>query len=194
MNPNLEEIMAALLVALGLSFIIERILQVLKTIFDRFLCAGDVMSASEGQSAKEVIDKLESAHKQDEQDTQAEHLEEVKARLKYQSEELSKDEKSKLEKEVEDLERLSIDTSKVEQDKKFSEATVFVENAKPGDRVKILRTFWLQILGAFSGVLVCYFSHFGIFVALFGKEVIPLELDYILTGIFIRPAKCHRQK
>lgn len=185
MNPNLEEIMAALLVALGLSFIIERILQVLKTIFDRFLCAGDVMSASEGQSAKEVIDKLESAHKQDEQDTQAEHLEEVKARLKYQSEELSKDEKSKLEKEVEDLERLNIDTSKVEQDKKFSEATVFVENAKPGDRVKILRTFWLQILGAFSGVLVCYFSHFGIFVALFGKEVIPLELDYILTGIFI---------
>jgi hypothetical protein len=185
MNPNLEEIMAALLVALGLSFIIERILQVLKTIFDRFLFAGDLLSVSEGQSAKEVIDKLEDAHKQDEQDAQAEHLEELKAKLKYHCNELSRDEKSKLEKEVEDLERLSIDTSKVEQDKRFSEATVFVENAKPGDRAKILRTFWLQILGTFSGVLVCYFSHFGILGALLGRYVMQPQLDYLLTGILI---------
>jgi len=185
MNLNLEQIMAPLLVALGLSFIIERILQVLKTIFDRFLCAGDLLSTSEGQSAKEVIDKLEDAHRQDEQDAQAEHLEELKAKLKYHSDELSKDEKSKLEKELEDLERLSIDTSKVEQDKRFSEATVFVENAKPGDRAKILRTFWLQILGAFSGVLVCYFSHFGILGALLGRYVIQPQLDYLLTGILI---------
>jgi uncharacterized membrane protein YuzA (DUF378 family) len=185
MNPNYEQILVTLSVALGLSFLIERILQVIKTLFDRFLFAGEMLSGSESPSAKEVIDTLEHRHQQDEQDTQAEYLEEIKAKLKYRGAELSEDERIKLEEEVKSLERRGIDTSKVEQNKRFSEATVYVEPAKPGDRVKILRTFWLQILGTFSGVLVCYFSHLGILAALFGEDVIPLRLDYILTGILI---------
>lgn len=185
MKPNYEQILITLSVALGLSFIIERILQFLKTLFDRFLFAGDMLSSAESPSAKEAIDKLERRHQQDDQDTQAEYLEESKAKLKYHKEELSKDESLKLEQEIKGLERSVVDTSKAEQNKRFTEATVFLELTKPGDRIQILRTFWFQVLGTFSGILVCYFSHFGILLALFGEKLFPLELDYILTGILI---------
>ena len=126
MKPNYEQILITLSVALGLSFIIERILQFLKTLFDRFLFAGDMLSSAESPSAKEAIDKLERRHQQDDQDTQAEYLEESKAKLKYHKEELSKDESLKLEQEIKGLERSVVDTSKAEQNKRFTEATVFL--------------------------------------------------------------------
>ena len=54
-------------------------------------------------------------------------------------------------------------TDWAEYDERFSEATVLIDTIAPRDPEKTAREFWLQIIGTLSGVIICYFSKFGIY-------------------------------
>lgn len=103
---------------------------------------------------------------------------------------LPKKEKSNLEKKQANLQtwlndKNGLKTEWAEYDEEFSEATVFIDPIGPRDEEKTARVFWLQIIGTLSGVVICYFSKFGIFDYLLQEAQISGAADWILTGVLI---------
>lgn len=72
-----------------------------------------------------------------------------------------------------------------ELEENYPEAQFVLEPIEPRPAVETAQAFWLQTLGAFAGIALCHFTHFGLFngIGVFG-EVSPVS-DAILTGILI---------
>ncbi|MEZ4702001.1 MAG: N-acetylmuramoyl-L-alanine amidase [Rhodothermales bacterium] len=73
----------------------------------------------------------------------------------------------------------------LELEENYPEALFVLEPIPPRPPVETAQAFWLQSIGAFAGVAVCYFSHFGLFqgIGIFG-DIAPVT-DAILSGILI---------
>ncbi len=183
--PNFETTMLLLSVALGLSFGVERLLEGLDGIIKRVLLSEDSPFAKQAPAPEQVIEALRERADAEAETQAAEELEEAKAKLEFESDQLSDREKTQLEQRAAELEAEGMDTTKTEQNKRFSEATVFVEKAKPKDPERSARVFWLQMVGTFTGVVICFISDFGLFSALGVFAGAPPSLDYALTGILI---------
>lgn len=183
--PNFETTMLLLSVALGLSFGVERLLEGLDGIIKRVLLNEDSPFAEKAPPPEQVIEDLRKRADAEAKTQAAEELEEAKAQLEFEADRLSDREKTQLENRAVALEAEGLDTSRTEQDKRFSEATVFVEKAKPKNAERSARVFWLQIVGTFAGVVICFMSNFGLFSALGVFASAPPSLDYALTGILI---------
>jgi N-acetylmuramoyl-L-alanine amidase len=72
-----------------------------------------------------------------------------------------------------------------ELEENYPEAQFVLEPLEPRPAVETAQTFWLQALGAFAGIALCHFTHFGLFngIGVFG-DVSPVA-DAIMTGILI---------
>ena len=186
MQHDYQQILVVLSTALGLSFTIERFLEVLKKIFDKVLFRIEALTPRPSFQAEHVVDTIENQHKKDVNDSLAEELHELQRSLSDDKEDLTPAQKARIRARIREIEKTDVETSKTEQEEKYSQNTVFVDTIPPPDRMKIMRTFWLQILGTFAGVIVCAVSHFGLFSKLAGNfSNIPMPLDYIFTGILI---------
>lgn len=183
--PDFQTTMLLLSVALGLSFVVERLLEGLDGIIKRVLLSETSPFAEAAPPPEEVIEGLKERVNAEAETQAAEELEEVKAKLQFEAEGLSDREKAELGERAAALEAEGVDTSKAEQNKRFSEATVFVERAKPKNPERSARVFWLQMVGTFTGVVVCFVSNFGLFSALGVFVDAPPSLDYALTGVLI---------
>ncbi len=71
-----------------------------------------------------------------------------------------------------------------EYDEKYSQATVLIDPIIPRKPEKTAREFWLQIIGTVTGVLICYFSKFGIFDYILEVNI-AAKMDWVLTGVLI---------
>lgn len=250
MNPPLldfKTIMLLLSAALGLSFIVERILEALNGILNKVLLSDKSPFAEKAPPMEVILQEKEIQKISNILEERVEELEEIRVQLgngasleSFNSTQdrpsrkdrgLTNKKRKELEKRLHDLEieviswrnklsqkiraqledkthKLSslkrielnkkleelqaeekngkIDTSKLELEERFSEATIIIDPVTAMDPEKTARIFWLQIIGTFSGVLICYFSKFGIFHQLFGIFSEPnLQPDWILTGILI---------
>ncbi len=183
--PDFQTTMLLLSVALGLSFVVERFLEGLDGIIKRVLLSEGSPFADTAPPPEKVIEDLRERADAEAETQAVEELEETKAKLQFEADGLSDREKTKLAKRAAELETKGLDTSKTEQNKRFSEATVFVEKAKPKNAERTALVFWLQMVGTFTGVVVCFVSNFGLFGALGVFADAPSSLDYALTGILI---------
>ncbi|MCR4440260.1 MAG: N-acetylmuramoyl-L-alanine amidase [bacterium] len=186
MEHDYQQILVALTAALGLAFTIERVLQVVKTLFDKVLFHAQELAPQATEAPERLIAAMQARHERDALDLQVEELEEIRAKLSREGETLPKALRGSLSARLAELEKLHLDTSKTELEEKCPEGTALVDEMPAPDRLKVLRTFWMQILGAFAGVVVCSAAHFGLLARLMGARAgIPLRLDWVLTGVLI---------
>jgi hypothetical protein len=224
---DIKTIVLLLSAALGMSLVVERVLEGLNGLLNKILLTDRSPFAAKAPPIEVIQRELEGKKLKDILEQKTEELEETRVQLKT----FSGQEKAALEKKAKDLEKETlfwrnklaeqirsqledkksklsslkkmelkqrleelqangkngeIDTSKLEFDEQFSEATVFVDPIPARDPEKTARVFWLQIIGTFAGVLICYFSKFGIFHQLLGVfSASDLRPDWILTGILI---------
>lgn len=186
MEHDFQQILVALTAALGLAFTIERLLQVVKTLFDKVLFRAHELAPQPSNTAEQVVAALQERHAREAHDAQVEELEELRATLRREGEGLSGEVKASLAARLDELEKLPLDASKAELEERCPAGTALVEGMPPPDGVKVLRTFWLQMLGSFAGVVACSIAHFGLLAKLTGGAAgIPMRLDWVLTGILI---------
>ncbi len=186
MDHDYQQILVALTAAMGLAFTIERVLQLVKTLFDKVLFHAEELTPQSSGVPERLVEELSARHERDARELQAEELEALRARLAREGNALSPEERAVLAARLRELEGLRPDTSKTELEEAIPEGTALVEAMPPPDRLKVLRTFWLQMVGAFSGVVVCSVTHFGLLAKLTGgASGVPLRLDWVFTGILI---------
>ena len=186
MTHDYQQILVVLTAALGLSAIIERILQMLKKFFDAMFSRAEALEPPKPAQTQKVVEEVRERHKQGQKDALAEELASLQVKLKNDGKNLSAAQKAKIRKRIRELEKQNVNTDRAEVDEKFDESIAFVEPIKLGDRVRAQRAFWLQIIGAFSGVVVCSIAHLGILKKLAGDMIsISAQMDYLLSGILI---------
>ena len=68
---------------------------------------------------------------------------------------------------------------------RYPPITVLLEPAPPPDAEKTAQVFWLQIIGTFGGIVLCFIAEFGLFDALGVFQGVRPAIDYTLTGVLI---------
>ena len=63
--------------------------------------------------------------------------------------------------------------------------TVLLDPVSPPNAEKTAQAFWLQLIGAFAGIVVCFVADFGLFEALQVFQEVPPSIDHVLTGVLI---------
>lgn len=219
MNIDIETLLLLLSAVLGLSLIVERILQGVKWLVGQMLFHEDSLLEEKEEPVESLIGEMTFRKVNDKLDDILEEIEEQKIKLqdavhdekgKIQDKVSSLEEQAaefvkkyndlfknqiifnrKQKKEIEDKQKYlegrfrgsTVDPSWGEYDEKYYQPTVLVDKMDLPDPEKTARLFWLQIIGALSGIIICHFSEFGIFHH-FLEKVSP-QLDWILTGILI---------
>jgi len=63
--------------------------------------------------------------------------------------------------------------------------TVLLDPVAPPNAEKTAQAFWLQLIGTFAGIVVCFVADFGLFEALEVFQGVPPAIDHLLTGVLI---------
>lgn len=63
--------------------------------------------------------------------------------------------------------------------------TVLLEPARPRDAEETVQALWLQMIGTFAGIVVCFVADFGLFDALGVFQGVRPAIDHTLTGVLI---------
>ena len=182
----LQPLLAVLTVALGLSFTVERVLEFINRLLNRFFFRGDAPYSKARVTVEQQIDHLVARVSADHQDRVAEELAETQNRLARESDTLSPIEKAELEMRL--SRTRTIDTTKLEQKENFSEAMILVDPATQRPYEETHRTFWMQTFGMLIGVGLCFYAGLGIFKKLFElNSPLPMldRIDQLFTGILI---------
>ncbi len=182
----LQPLLAVLTVALGLSFTVERALQFVNRLLNHFFFRGDAPYSKARVTVEQQVDHLVARVTADHQDRAAEELAETQSRLEREGDSLSPLEKAELEMRL--SRTRTIDTTKLEQTEKFSEAMILVEPATQRPYEETHRTFWMQTFGLFIGVGMCFYAELGVFKKLFEFNFpLPMldRLDQFFSGILI---------
>jgi hypothetical protein len=182
----LKPLLAILTLALGLSLTVERVLEFVNRVLNRFFFRGETPDRKARVSVEQQVDGLVARVVEDHQNRVAEELAETQTRLEREKDSLSPLEKAEM------AMRLSrartLDATKLEQAENFSEATMLVEPATPIPYEETSRKFWMQAFGTLMGIGLCFYSELGIFSKLFQYNF-PLNLldriDQLFSGILI---------
>ncbi|MGH7493423.1 MAG: peptidoglycan recognition protein family protein [bacterium] len=182
----LKPLLAVLTVALGLSLTVERVLEFVNRLLNRFFFRGDAPAAKERVSVEQQVDRLVARVEADHLDRAAEDLAETQDRLAREGDALTPLEKAEVEMRL--SRARTIDSVKLEQAENFSEATILVEPATPIPYEETNRKFWMQTFGTFIGIGLCFYADLGIFKQLFqyNSELAVLDrIDQLFSGILI---------
>jgi len=182
----LKPLLAVLTVALGLSFTVERVLQIVNRLLNYFFFRGDAPDAKARLTVEQQVSNLITRVQEDDQDRAAEEAAETQSRLSREGGALSSLEKAELEMRL--SRTRTIDARNLEQAENFSEATILVDPATARPHEETLRAFWMQIFGMLIGVGLCFYAELGIFKQLFQYNF-PLgvfdRIDQLFSGILI---------
>ncbi|MDZ7413527.1 MAG: hypothetical protein ONB15_08350, partial [candidate division KSB1 bacterium] len=96
MEHDYQQILVALTAALGLAFAIERVLQVVKTLFDKVLFHAQELTPQRSAVPERLLNELISRHQQEDGSLLAEELEATRARLAREGEALPRKEREAL--------------------------------------------------------------------------------------------------
>ena len=182
----LKPLLAVLTVALGLSLTVERALEFVNRLLNRFFFRSEAPAAKEQVSVEQQVDRLVARVTADHQDRAAEELAEAEDRLAREGDALTPVEKA--EAEIRLARARTMDSTKLEQAENFSEATILVEPATPIPYEETNRKFWMQTFGTFLGIGLCFYADLGIFKQLFQyNSTLPVldRIDQLFSGILI---------
>jgi len=219
MDIDIETLLLLLSAILGLSLVVERILEGVKSLIRRMLMRQDSSMEEKENPVESMIGEMAFKKVNNKLDDLLEEIEETQVKLKQagnqqmekyrekvhsleeQAAELIKRYNDRFKEQVffdrkqsKDIKRKKqylearlkdgrIDKSWGEFDEKFYQPTVIVDQLGSPDAEQTARIFWLQIIGAVGGILICHFSELGIFMYL--VDGVSPQLDWILTGILI---------
>jgi len=182
-----DSILVPLTAALGLSLIVERILEIVKNILQRLLGSRQGRALPDLKDADAIIGQLQNKYQLGstaqslEEEVQKVAAERLKLKSQYQKEKDAGKKKELYEK-----------LQALEQDKEWDERVpawrVFVEAASDPDDGTTLRVFIIQLLGFAVGILLAHFSGvqlFNSFLNSLGQSTMPAWLDYLFTGLLI---------
>ena len=219
MGIDIKTLLLLLSAILGLSLVVERILEGIKTLIRRMLMREDSTLEEKEKPVESLIGELAFKKINDKLDDLLEEIEEN--RIKWKDADTGQ--RQIIQKKINDLEEEAtelirkyndhfeeklifdrkqkkdilrkkkyldrrvkdgkIDASWGEFDEKFYQPTVIVDHLEAPDAEQRARVFWLQIIGAVSGIIICHFSELGIFK--YFVDGVSHQLDWILTGILI---------
>lgn len=175
---SFNSVILPLSAALGISLVVERILEFFKNFMEPLIGTRETRKIPELSETDEKIKDLERLHKEN------------NAVLKAEKE--AKDLKDQLEKESDPLKKKEIKDKLVELEKEgeweesFPNNTVLVVDATDPDDGTTLRAFVIQLLGFALGILLARMANVQLFNAFLGKlNAIPQWFDYVLTGLLI---------
>ena len=189
---NYDTIFVPLAAALGLSVTLERILEIAKNIMHRLIGNQRGKRIPSDEEFERELAELENAYRREKRAREIEEL--IKKQEKERKkilEQLRKERKEKnpdvkkirsFKKQLEELE------TDVEVDEYFPHDTVLVEPARDQDDGKTMKRFLLQMFGFAAGIIGAHYSGielFNSFLKALGQPVMPVNLDYLLTGLLI---------
>ena len=182
-----DSILIPLTAVLGLSLIVERILEIVKNILQRLLGSRQGRALPDLKDADAIIGQLQnkyqlgSAAQSAEEQAQKVAAERLKLKTQYEKEKDAGEKKELYEK-----------LQALEQDKEWDERVpvwrVFVEAASDPDDGTTLRVFIIQLLGFAVGIILAHFSGvqlFNSFLNSLGQNTMPAWLDFLFTGLLI---------
>ena len=183
-----DTILVPLSAALGLSLIVERVLELTKNILERLVRGADTPVIPDESEPDAKIAHLEKMHQRaarsEKVEKEAEAASQERKELVDELEKTQDPQKRKeLRKQLQSLEQDG------EWDEKITGAEVLVHPATDPDDGWTMRTFILQILGFAVGIGVVHFSGLQLFnsflSALQSPVTIPVSIDYLFTGLLI---------
>lgn len=187
-----KTIFVPLSAVLGLSLIIERVLELSKNLLERVISQKTGRKIPQDKEYEKALLNLDEAYKRDKLARQ------VEKKLKQQAKDRQKlitelnQEKKKDKPDIKKIKLLKQQLLELEQDGEWDEdvpgATVLVEPAKDPDDGSTMRAFILQLIGFAAGIIAAHVSGirlFSIFLDQLSDLTISKELDFILTGLLI---------
>jgi len=205
-----KDVIGPLTAVLGLAVVLERVLELLSDVWERFLSTREGRKIPGPQKADRVIADLEQQHKMDQQSRAVEQrveasldqrmadkkaLEQTKQKIAETRAKLQQaqdaDERQKLEQSLTQLQsdfqrlktKLAQDEDQGEWDERFSNAVIFVEDATDPDDGLATKKFIMQLLGFALGIIFVRVAGIQLFNNL-GIRIYEWA-DYLLTGLLI---------
>lgn len=182
-----DSILVPLTAVLGLSLIVERILEFVKNVLQRLLGSRQGRALPDLKDADAIIGQLQNKYQQGDAARNAEEEAQKSA-----AERLSLKSQYEKEKDAGKKRELFEKLQTLEQDKEWDERVpawrVFVETASDPDDGTTLRIFIIQLLGFAVGIILAHFSGiqlFNSFLNSLGQSTMPAWLDYLFTGLLI---------
>ena len=180
---NFDAVMLTLSAALGLSVVVERVLEFFKNILERMIGPGASRALPPDHS-----DAIGNQQRLAETEKKARAIEDAPGKLEQEMGEI----RAKLETERNAGERKKFKDKLVtletiqEWDERFPQSTVLVEPATDADDGTTLRVFVLHLIGFALGILLARIANVQVFHAFLGDagEMRPW-VDYIFTGLLI---------
>lgn len=183
-----DSIIVPLSAALGLSLIVERILEFAKNILEWFVKSQKGRNIPGHSESDRIINDLEVKYKREELSLKTEERAEksINERIKIKAKLDSESDPAKRKELKQKLAELEKDG---EYDERFSNSVVLVEPAIDADDGKTLKAFILQLLGFAAGIILAHFSGiqlFNSFLSSIGSaSTIAPGIDYLFTGLLI---------
>ena len=188
--PEFSAILAPLSAALGLSLIVERVLELVQNLLERFLGRPEGRMVPKAQADK-VLQEIEKASEnrlhadQLENETEPLTVELLEARKALAKADGAR-EKSELEARIGKLqETLAEKEADSAWDESVPTSIILVEPATDPDDTRTLKPFMIQILGLAAGIILAAFNDLKLFGTLLSTATIPDTADHLLTGLLI---------
>lgn len=180
---DFQSVIVPLSAALGLSLVVERVLEFLKNILLSRIKSQEGRQIPPLEQAKAKIDNLENTRRLD---LASQQLEEEAEKLKPQQL------RAKLDKEKNPQKRADLQRQLVELeaaggwDEQVPRSLVLVTPASDPDEGQTLRVLMVQMIGFAIGIILARVSNVSLFNSFLADAYqIPLWTDYLLTGLLI---------
>jgi hypothetical protein len=174
-----NSVIVPLSVALGLSLMVERVLEIIKNFFESYIREPKTTAAPTLSAVEKAVDSTlaQDASQRQRSDDEAE-VRKLRGALDKTT---SVAEKKELQEKLAALERQG------EWDERVPASSLLaVEPAQPPNMVRVLREFVLQLLGLATGIVLADVFELRLFHAFLGNDAALSDaVDYILTGILI---------
>jgi hypothetical protein len=196
-----QVVMTPLSQALGLSLVVERLIEFGKNVVEPTIRPSDVRASPDPADARNALDAAESlaahdaasqAHEEaveakvGERATQSTELQKIREQLLTETDDAAR---TKLILRAAELRKaLVADEQHGEWEERVPNCVILVEPATEPDDGQTVRAFVIQILGVAVGILLATVSNLSLFGAFLHDSVIPgwqPWMDHILTGVFI---------
>ena len=183
--PDFKTLMLLLSTALGYSFIVERILEGLNGFLDKWLRISPRPPSRQAPSVEEQLAALSQRLEQDRKERLAEERAEILAQLNNPAKKISPAKARRLRSRLKKLDSPDLDPRFLDLPEAYSPEPVLTEPVTPRDPDKTARSFWLQLIGTFAGIAVCFYARFGLLGPIGLFRGLPDALDWLFTGILI---------
>ena len=182
---SFSSVFVPLSVALGLSLVIERLLEVMQNITEHFVGISKGRAAPSPSLTDKELDAIENVYRENKfrewSEIKGETVAVERLILKERYEQETSPEKKKVLKE-----KLIAVECEMEWDESLADTTILVEPATDPNCEATTKTFVIHLLGFAAGIILARYFDVRLFAAFLpNAQAIAPYIDYLLTGLII---------